>query len=203
MLTSLLIIICFAQGPQSAEGPGPFPIDAPGPAPLVVRGTVELTPAAADAAAVALVEERARNLLEDRGRGLMARVAPCWLPSFCRDQVLRRWLVGCDPETTLRVVDRQRLDHDHGSLGTSYRTALVVESDEQTLGKHLSRLRRQVPRAAETFAIKCGAIAGFWALLGLAIGWLDRLSRGYMTWRLRMLGLLAGSVAPGVALFLV
>ncbi len=203
MLTSLLIIVCFVQGPQSAEGSGRLLVDAPGPAPLSVRGSVELTPAAADAAAGTLVEERARTLLEDRGRGLMARVAPCWFPAFCRDQLLRRWLLGCDPETALRVIDRERVEHDHGSLGTSYRTALVVESDEQTLGKHLSRLRRQIPRAAETFAVKCGAIAGFWALLGIVIGWLDRLSRGYMTWRLRLLGLIAGSAAPAVALFLV
>lgn len=203
MITLLLTLACCVQRPDAGERTG---ADCPGeerPAALVVRGTVELSAGEADAAATALLGERARHVLEEQGRVLMAAAAPMWLPGFCREQVLRRWLGSTDATQMLRVVDRERDTRNHGSLGTSYRTALLVEADQHRLGNHLARLRRQIPRAADTFALKCAGIAGFWAVLALAIGWLDRLSRGYMTWRLRLLGLLAGSAAPTVALFLV
>ena len=216
MFTVLLTLLCLVQGPNGAEGlcvtaqreamlgraetPGrrePAPT-----APRILRGSVELSPAGADAAARSLLQEQALLLMEERGRALMARVAPIWFPDFCRDQVLRRWLATSDPDASLRIIDQERVEHDHGSLGTSYRTALAVEADDQSLGKDLSRLRRQIPRAVEAFAVKCGGIAGFWALLALAVGWFDRLSRGYMTWRLRALGLMAGLAAPALVLFL-
>lgn len=217
MFTALLTLLCLVQGPDGAEGlrvmaqreavrdPAEASVrrELAPTGPRILRGSVELSPAGADAAARALLEEQARLLMEERGRTMMARVAPIWFPDFCRDQVVRRWLATSDADASLRIIDQERVEHDHGSLGTSYRTALAVEADDQALGKDLSRLRRQIPRAVEAFAVKCGGIAGFWALLALAVGWLDRLSRGYMTWRLRLLGLMAGLAGPTLVLFLV
>lgn len=203
MLNLLLTLACLAQDHHPGDGHGLAGLGGASAVPLVVRGTVELSAGEADAAASALLGDRARVLLSERGRSLMAQLAPVWLPEFSREQTLARWLTAIEPEGALRVIDRERAEHDHGHLGTSYRTALIVEADREQLGKHMSRLRRQIPRAADTFALKCAGIAGFWTVLALAISWLDRLSRGYMTWRLRFLGLIAGSAAPALLLFLV
>jgi hypothetical protein len=216
MFTLLMTLACLAAEASPVQGPcdaanaaarrvvGEDPSARVGTtAPIVVRGTVELSAAAADAAAATVCDERARQLLEEQGRAVLDRFAPVWLPGFCREQVLRRWLAGTEAQAAIRVVDRERVEHDHGSLGVSYRTALTVETDLKHVTKELARLQRHVPRAAEGFAVKCGAVAGFWALLGLLISWLDRLSRGYMTWRLRLIGLFLGAAAPALALFLV
>ena len=66
----------------------------------------------------------------------------------------------------------------------------------------MTRLRRAVPRAAETFAVKCAGVIGFWLVLGVVLGWIDRLSRGYMTWRLRAIGAIAGVSLPAVVLLI-
>ncbi|HLU37954.1 MAG TPA: hypothetical protein VK081_01125 [Planctomycetota bacterium] len=195
MLDLILTVVCLAQGHPGDAGALREPA-----APMVVRGTVELSAAEADAAAAAFAAQQAREFFAARGREVVGQVAPFWLPDFCRDLLVQRWLGGFDPQAALRIVERERSTHDHGGLGTSYRTTLVVEHDERQVGKQLGRLRRQVPTAARSFAVKCAGIAGFWAVLAFAVAWLDRLSRGYMTWRLRLLGLLAGSVVPGVLL---
>lgn len=199
MLALLLTFAIFAQG-HDGDGSGSAGVDRPR---LLVRGTVELSAGEANAAAESLVADRARGLLAERGRATLGQSAPVWLPSFSREQLLRRWLAGVDGRETLRVVDRTQVEHDHGGLGTSYRTELFVEPDGKRLATHLSRLRRQVAVGARVFAIKCGGIVGFWVLLAAVVGWVDRLSRGYMTWRLRVLGLIAGSALPAVVLLLV
>ena len=47
--------------------------------------------------------------------------------------------------------------------------------------------------------LRGGAVAFAWATLALAVGWFDRLSRGYMTGRLRLLGVLLGVAVPAIA----
>ena len=42
----------------------------------------------------------------------------------------------------------------------------------------------------------------FWLVLAFGYAWLDRLSRGYMTGRLRLLGVLSGVAVPIVVLCL-
>jgi hypothetical protein len=202
MLALLLTLTCCAQGPYGGEActSGAESARHSG---WTVRGTVELSPAEADAAAESLLAERARGLLAERGSAVVDAAAPAWLPSFTRRQILHRWLTGIDNGQMLRVVEHGRVQHDHGGLGSSFRTELVVEPEPEHIGRSLSRLRRQVPAAAEVFAVKCGGILAFWVVLAAAIAWLDRLSRGYMTWRLRLLGLVAGSTLPAAVLLLV
>ncbi len=172
------------------------------PADVTIRGTVELSPAAADTAAMSLATERVRELALTEATGLVDRAAPFWLPSFTREQIVRRWLGQFDPAQGVRVLERSVDAHDHGGLGTSYRTTLRVASDERALDAAMARLRRAVPRAAEFFAIKCAGVIGFWLVLGVVLAWIDRLSRGYMTWRLRAIGAIAGVTLPAVVLLI-
>ena len=70
-----------------------------------------------------------------------------------------------------------------------------MQRSEQSLRSTLQRLER-------TTVVKYGGIAVGWTALAVLLGWIDRLSRGYMTWRLRLVGLLGGLAVPTV-LFLV
>jgi hypothetical protein len=71
----------------------------------------------------------------------------------------------------------------------------AVQRSEQSLRSTLQRLERAT-------VVKYGGIAVGWTALVVVLGWLDRLSRGYMTGRLRLVGVLGGLAVPTV-LFLV
>lgn len=206
MLALLMTLTCLAQAAQAptdlgaSSAVGTVSSQASG---VVVRGTVELSVGEADAAAEAMVADRARDLLAEQGRSLLASASPFWFPHFSRQQVLQSWLAGIDGRDAVRVVGREQQRHDHGALGTSYRTELVVQPDRHRVSDLLSKLRRQIPRSAHAFALKCAGILVYWLLLAGVVAWLDRLSRGYMTWRLRFIGLIAGSVLPVLLLILV
>lgn len=202
MLALLMTVALVAQNPHAGDSTPRTDRDAVATG-IVVRGTVELSRGEADVAAQALVAERGRQLLAVRGRTEVEDSCPTWLPGFCRDQVLGRWLRTTDGAQVLRVVDRVQTEHDHGGIGTSYRTELTVRPDARQLDRSLSALRRQVVVGAKRFATKSAAIVGYWVALALLVGWLDRLSRGYMTWRLRLLGAIAGTALPAVVLLLV
>ena len=64
------------------------------------------------------------------------------------------------------------------------------------------RLHVELRRLERTTAVKAGGVAAGWVFLAVLLGWLDRLSRGYMTTRLRVIGILGGVLMPA-ALFLV
>lgn len=200
MIDLLLTLSLVVPSGAVQQGPGTAQLASGGP--VTVRGTVELTPAAADTAAASMASEHVRGLVVSRAEGLVESAAPVWLPTFTRDQIVRRWLGEFDPAKGVRIVGRKIDQHDHGGLGSSYRTTLEIESDERAVEAALTRLRRAVPRAAEYFAAKCAGVIGFWLVLGLGIAWIDRLSRGYMTWRLRCLGAVAGLGLPAVALLI-
>ena len=71
----------------------------------------------------------------------------------------------------------------------------MIERGEQRLRAELRKLERST-------AVKAGGVAAGWVFLALLLSWLDRLSRGYMTGRLRTIGVLGGLLMP-TALFLV
>lgn len=200
MIDLLLTLSLFLPSGTAQQGTGTARVASGGP--VTVRGTVELSPAAADSAAASMASEHVRSLVVGRAEGLVESVAPVWLPTFTRDQIVRRWLGEFDPAKGVRIVAHKMDQHDHGGLGSSYRTTLEIESDEGAVEAALVRLRRAIPRAAEYFAAKCAGVIGFWLVLGLGISWIDRLSRGYMTWRLRCLGAVAGLGLPAVALLI-
>ncbi len=172
------------------------------PTPVTVVGTVELTPGAAMASARAAAADEFAWELERRGRAILERTQPGWLPDFVAEAQVRRWLRNVRPEAGLRVVDAETRAHDHGDF-LSYQTSLAVVQDERWTGVALGQLRGTIRESARRFVFTCGGAVGLWSLLALLYAWFDRISRGYMSWRLRILFGGMGLVLPGIALVLV
>lgn len=196
-LRTLLLLALTVTAPAAAQA-----VTAGPAGPAVVEGRVELTPASADAAARALADREVRWELERRGRDLVRARSPGWLPGLIGDLVLDRWLRSTPVERTWSVVDVERERHAHEGYD-SHRTRLWIATDEREVARALSRLHRQVEKGSRRFALFAGGTAAWWALCALACGWLDRLTRGYMPWRLRLVCVGMGVVAPGIALFFV
>jgi hypothetical protein len=126
---------------------------------------------------------------------------PFWLPQPLADEAVRRWLGNLPTEQMVRTVDREDRQREH-EFGTSYQTTLWVAEDPRAVQRSEQSLRSTLQRLERTTVVKYGGIAVGWTALAVLLGWIDRLSRGYMTWRLRLVGLLGGLAVPTV-LFLV
>ena len=74
-----------------------------------------------------------------------------------------------------------------------------MAEDARTTQRLEQRLRRVLSQLERGTAVRLGGVAASWTLLIVLLGWLDRLSRGYMTGRLRLVGLLGGVIVPVVA----
>ncbi|MCC6671533.1 MAG: hypothetical protein IT458_10760 [Planctomycetes bacterium] len=188
---ALLLALTTQDDPQARQ---PLPREA-----VAVVGTIELTePAALDAALRVAREALTVRQREEAGR-VLSEVAPRWLPSFVRDRVLERAAARASRDDTLRILDRQDRIRDHG-FGPSYQTTLWIAPVEGAGAD----LRRSIARDARTetkeFLAKCACIVALWGVLLVGVGWFDRLTRGYMTGRLRLLGGAVGLVAPTLLL---
>lgn len=187
----LLVQASFASHGQPTPAGDP-PVDA-----VVVRGDAELTPAAALASARRKAEESFRQAWTERAERLAATGRPFWLPAVFTRQVTDRWLASLPAERALKIVDREDKRREH-EFGASWQTTLWVVEDPRAIEAG-ERLLRHELRRCETLTLgKSGITVAFWAVLGFSLSWLDRLSRGYMTGRLRLLGLLLGSAVPAL-----
>jgi hypothetical protein len=166
-----------------------------------VRGDAELTPAAAMASARAKVEEHVREMWQERAKRTVVDRRPFWMPEVLTNEAVRRWLAGLSYEKLVSVVDREDRERIH-EFGNSYQTTLWVAEEPRSVRRGESELRGTLRRLERTTAIKGGGVLATWFALAALIAWLDRLSRGYMTGRLYLLGL-CGAVAVPVAAFLV
>lgn len=176
-----------AQGPQTAAA------DA-----VAVRGDAELSPGAAFASARDRMVAHVRDAWAQRASRLATAERPLWLPTAVVDATVRRWLDALPVDEYARVVDREDRARDHG-FGQSHQTTLWVFEEPAALQRGESQLRRAVDDAARSIAVRGGAVAFAWAWLAVGVGWFDRLSRGYMTGRLRLLGVLLGVAVPAIA----
>lgn len=191
-MLALLLATCLASpAPQSPAG---LAVAA-----VAVRGDAELDPAAALASAEARVDEHVRQLWQDRAGRMARRLRPFWLPESLVEHAVDRWLSDLSAGELVRRVDREDKERVH-EFGNSYQTTLWVAEDRAEVERGERRLHRELRRLEQTTAVKAGGVAGGWLALALLLGWIDRLSRGYMTGRLRLIGLLAGVSLP-VALF--
>lgn len=193
MLDALLTLSLAALVPQ---GPGLPAADA-----VAVRGDTELHPAEAYASARRKAEEHVRDLWHERAERAVQEQRPFWIPEVLAETAVRRWLADLPVDDLLRTVDRYDQEREH-EFGNSYQTTLWIAEEQGRVRAGERQLRGRLRALERSTAIKYGGIAGAWVLLGIAIGWLDRLSRGYMTGRLRLLGLL-GAVAIPTITFLV
>lgn len=191
MLATLLLtaLSCLPQDPVRADV---------AVAAVAVRGEAELSPAEAFASAQTRVEEHVRTVWRERAERTLERQRPFWLPQLLADEAVRRWLADLSPAGMVQVVDREDRQREH-EFGSSWQTTLWVAEDGRQVQRHEQRLRSELKRLEKTTAVKCGGVAAGWIGLVVVLAWLDRLSRGYMTGRLRFAGLLGAVAMPAIA----
>ena len=159
----------------------------PSPAPdaVAIRGAAGLTAAEALATAREQVGEHLRTAWRQRADRIAAAAAPAWLPQPCVDAVVANWLQQLPTERLSRVVDRDDRVRDHG-FGTSHQTTLWVAEDPAHLRAGETSLRAALAAARRSALARSGAVAIGWTALGIGAAWFDRLTRGYMSGRLRL-----------------
>lgn len=189
-----LLTACLALA--SPQGPDLASAEA-----VAVRGEAELTPAAAFASARQRAEDHIREQWQHRAERALAARRPFWLPEPLAFRAVQTWLSDLPVEQCLRLVDREDRERTH-EFGNSFQTTLWVAEEPRSVQLGERELRRRLLVLERTTACKYGGIVGAWAVLVLAIAWLDRLSRGYMTGTLRLLGVATGVAVPAL-LFLV
>ncbi|MFY9343142.1 MAG: hypothetical protein WAT39_11665 [Planctomycetota bacterium] len=165
---------------------------------VAVRGDAELSPAAALASAQTKVAEHVRNVWRERAEGAVATQRPFWLPALITDEAVRRWLADLPLQQMVAVVDREDREREH-EFGSSYQTTLWVAEDPQRQQHAERRLRGELKKLERSTLVRFGGVAAGWTFLVVALGWIDRLSRGYMTGRLWLAGLLGGVAVPAIA----
>jgi hypothetical protein len=201
MIASMLVALLLPQQPQPQAEWLAHGGDARHPQAVVVTSDIELTAADAFRSAMEHARSSVDDRLRERGAALARAAAPVWMPSFLRERVVDEWLAGHDARTLVEVLDRCTEVREY-SYGESYRTALLVQPAPQVVEKARAWFRWRTPDLAEEFLLRCGGVGALWGLLGLACLWLDRLTRGYMTWRLRLLGTGLGAVGTTIAFLL-
>ena len=186
-----ILIACSAhQAPQVSMGSA-----------VDIHGDTELSSADALASAELRVDEHIRSLWEERAKRTALRQSPVWMPQMLTDNVIRRWLVDLPVQRLVKQVNRDEKERVH-EFGNSFQTTLWIVEDQEMVRTGRLRLRAELDRLALSTVAKAGGVAVVWAFLALLLSWLDRLSRGYMTGRLRAVGALGGLLMP-IALFLV
>ncbi len=167
-----------------------------------VQGPVELSPAAADAAALSIAIDQVHDDLRRRAELATSRIQPRWLPVSLARRLGSEWLANQDARPAIRIVGRDQQVRDHGSF-ESFQTELLICHDERMLDRMLADLGAELRRRGRVMAMVAAGATGLWTLLLVAYWWLDRVTRGYMPWRLRFVCAGIGLLAPGVALFFV
>jgi hypothetical protein len=192
-MLATVLLTCLGCVPQNPAVPAAATTSA-----VAVRGDAELSLAAAFASAQTRVEDHVRTVWRERAERTLEQQRPFWLPQLLADEALRRWLADLKPRQFVQVVDREDREREH-EFGNSWQTTLWVAEDPQQLERGEQRLHNELRRLERTTAMKFGGIAAGWTLLIVSLAWLDRLSRGYMTGRLRLVGLLLGAAMPAAA----
>lgn len=193
MLGLLLSWFVVGGAPQAPQGPQVHPADA-----VAVRGETELDPAAAFASARRKAAEHVRDGWSLRADEALDQHRPFWLPDFLAQEAVRRWLADLPIDDLVKVVDREDRQREH-EFGSSYQTTLWVTEEPRAVQRGERDLKNRLRRLERTTAVKYGGVAAGWIVMALAVGWLDRLSRGYMTGRLRAIGFLGGLALPVLA----
>lgn len=190
LVLALFAQVLPAQKPWVVRGDSPEFADA-----RVVTGTPELKPEAARQAAIDQAVEDLRTLQKQRGIAVAAGSAPSWVPERFVERIVERWVARQDLRTSLEVLDQDQRIRDHG-FGQSYQASVLVRSNPkktQDAERQLSwELQRAVKRLKQGLGITCAG----WIGLAFLVSWLDRLSRGYMTFRLWTLATVVGVAIP-------
>jgi hypothetical protein len=199
IVTALSLTLALtAQDPRWSADWARDGADPARPAAVVVTGSPELGVQEAVQSALDRATEQERQRTADRIDAWYLEQAPAWVPGFVVERAARsaRRRLG-SPQ--VQVLDRDLLVRDFG-YGPIHQAALLVHVHGQPRDSIRRAADSALGRELKLLGIKGGGILVFWALLALAGSWLDRLTRGYMTWRLRAIGLLLGGLVPIAAL---
>lgn len=195
MIAIALLLGFLVQDPAAA------PTQARPQEAVAVRGEAELTQAAAYSSARTRAEEHLRDRWRERAERVVETQRPFWMPAVFGELTAGRWLADLPIERAMAVVDREDQERQH-EFGASWQTTLWVAEDPRLAASLEQRLRRDLKRTQTEVLWKSGGTVMFWSMLAFGLGWLDRLSRGYMTRRLMAIGLLLGGGVPVVAFLL-
>ena len=183
------------QAPQDMKDWVDRGYDGTQPNSAVVAGSPELSRADAWRSVTRRAVEERQAQLEGLAAARVAEQSASWLPDFVTEQAIREWSGEQMEGFRLRVLDRDLLVRNHG-FGQSFQAFLLLEKGTPGVDHGSQSLEHRLASARECFALKCGGVAGWWGLLALLTFWFDRLTRGYMTGRLCVLGSGLGLVAP-------
>ncbi|MFK7742877.1 MAG: hypothetical protein AB8H80_21375 [Planctomycetota bacterium] len=141
------------------------------------------------------VEDHLRDVWQERAARAAERSQPFWMPSVLVERSVRRWLADLPVARLVDRVDREDKRRAH-EFGDSYQTTLWIAEKPGMVERGERMLRRELNDLERRTAYKAGTVAAGWVVLALLLGWVDRLSRGYMTGRLRWIGVCGGLLLP-------
>ena len=195
MIQAAIFLVALMQAP-SALPVGTELSDA-----VSVRGDPELTMTAAVESARAEVDSVLRERWQQRADRLVRENRPFWMPRVFVEREVARWLGRTAVDRQVEIVDREDRVREH-EFGRSYQTTLWIEEEADDVLAGRRGLQRLIDQASDKLLLGAGGTVLFWAFLFVVIGWLDRLSRGYMTGRLYTIGFSVGAFVPSLALLL-
>lgn len=195
MIQAAIFLVALMQGPPAS------PVVTELSDAVSVQGAPELTRTAAVESARAEVDVVLRARWQQRAERLVGENRPFWMPRVLVEREVARWLGRTAVDRQVQIVDREDRVREH-EFGRSYQTTLWIEEQAGDVLASRRGLQRLLERAADRLLLGAGGTVLFWALLIVVIGWLDRLSRGYMTGRLYTIGFSVGAVVPSLALLL-
>ncbi len=192
----LILITILALAFAVTAGPAQTSMDA-----VAIRGATELTPFAALGSARAAAGAHCHDLWRQRGERIAQELRPAWVPAAVCDRAVERFLCAQHPLDMLKIVDRDDHEREH-EFGTSWQTTLWVAEDPKAVEVSERRLRAALVQLREQALMFLLGTSCWWGLLAFLVGWVDRLSRGYMTARLSMIGVALGLSIPSIAFLL-
>jgi hypothetical protein len=202
MLTTLFATLILASVAAGQSPGGHSRLESQGAVDTVaIRGTTELTSAEAYGSARHVAIDHLEARWRERSERLIAEGRPFWLPEVLCSRAVDRWIARQAGERALCVVDREDREREH-EFGKSFQTTLWIAEAPAEVNRGETQLRRELHRTRQQAVVLAGGTVGLWAVLAFAVSWIDRLSRGYMTARLRVLGLLVGVAVPSLAFLL-
>lgn len=198
MLAMTLSLALLMQAPGSCD----WSLASGGGRPVAARsveGAIELTRGDAEASAEREARRIHREELESWGQELAASLAPSWLPQILVRGEVQAWAARHERMSPLRISRLETVTHRY-SYGKAYQTTAHLGSRDADSRDAEARLERRFRQVGKILLAKCGGIAVFWGLLAFLSSWFDRLTRGYMTWRLRLIAMALGLTGPALVL---
>jgi len=202
MLPLMLSLALSAQALPVADACAAAPSQPFAAGTAVIEGTLELSRAEAEASAIRAARHNHRERLLSAGEEVVRRVLPDWLPGFFVRHELDEWTRRLAKAVPLQIVQTETSVRRY-SYGEAFQTTLRCNADVEGAARAEEPwLQRRLRVAGRLMLASCGGVAVYWGLLAFLFSWFDRLTRGYMSWRLRIIALGLGLSVPSVLLML-